>query len=197
MRVVGYDEASNKFKVFVGDSDCCKMVTRLSLLFYEEDPEAFRERVNLCKERQANVESELRFTNLVDSVSPEAVSQLSLERRRSFLNMCMRKSDAFHADFIHSTFTHLMQVVQEEYIRQMKKCIILKDMADPSNHERFANMKVPVRLSKRTLPYFGVVRCPKYPFLEKQGEIHRAHWCSDDAMCEMTAIFTQKYIDEF
>lgn len=117
MRVVGYDEASNKFKVFVGDSDCCKMVTRLSLLFYEEDPEAFRERVNLCKERQANVESELRFTNLVDSVSPEAVSQLSLERRRSFLNMCMRKSDAFHADFIHSTFTHLMQVVQEEYIR--------------------------------------------------------------------------------
>jgi len=93
------------------------MVTRLSLLFYEEDPEAFRERVNLCKERQANVESELRFTNLVDSVSPEAVSQLSLERRRSFLNMCMRKSDAFHADFIHSTFTHLMQVVQEEYIR--------------------------------------------------------------------------------
>lgn len=56
---------------------------------------------------------------------------------------------------------------------------------------------MPVRLSKRTLPYFGVVRCPKYPFLEKQGEIHRAHWCSDEAMCEMTAIFTQKYIDEF
>jgi len=52
VRVVDYDEATNKFKVFVGDSTTsAKMVTRLSLLFYEEDPEAFRERVNLCKER--------------------------------------------------------------------------------------------------------------------------------------------------
>jgi len=28
------------------------MVTRLSLLFYAEDPDAFKQRVNLCKERQ-------------------------------------------------------------------------------------------------------------------------------------------------
>ena len=111
MRVVDYDPVSKKFKVLVGKSGCAKMVTRLSLLFYDEDPDAFRERVNLCKERQTNVEAELRFTNLVDSVSPEAVSQLSLERRKSFLNMCMRKSDSFHSDFIHSTFTHLMHVV--------------------------------------------------------------------------------------
>jgi dynein heavy chain len=74
VRVVDYDEVQKKFKVMVGDTDASKMVTRLSLLFYEEDPEAFRERVNLCKERQANVEAELRFTNMVDSVSPEAVS---------------------------------------------------------------------------------------------------------------------------
>ena len=117
MKVVGFDEATKKYKVLVGDSKCVKMVTRLSLLFYEEDPDAFKERVNLCKERQKNVEAELRFTNMVDSVSPSDVSVLQLERRQSFLNMCMRKSDSFNADFIHSTFTHLMQVVQEEYIR--------------------------------------------------------------------------------
>lgn len=48
----------------------------------------------------------------------------------------------------------------------MKKCIVLKQMQDPSNYERFIKMKVPVRLNKRTSPYFGVVRCPKYKFAE-------------------------------
>lgn len=48
----------------------------------------------------------------------------------------------------------------------MKKCIIIKEMQDPNNNERFIKIRVPIRLSKRTYPYFGVVRCPKYPFLE-------------------------------
>ena len=90
-----------------------------------------------------------------------------------------------------------MRVVQEEYIRQMKKCIVIKDMQSPSNHERFLKMGVPLRLAKRTLPYFGVARCPKFDFDRAQGEILKGHWCSDENMCEMTRIFSQKYIDEF
>ena len=44
----------------------------------------------------------------------------------------------------------------------MKKCIVLKQMQDPANHDKFAKLKVPIRLTKKTAPYFGVVRCPKY-----------------------------------
>ena len=57
-----------KYLVKVVGTDQEKLVTRLSLLFYAEDPDLFKERVNLCKTRQKNVEAELRFTNLVDSI---------------------------------------------------------------------------------------------------------------------------------
>lgn len=46
----------------------------------------------------------------------------------------------------------------------MKKCVILKEMEDPANFQKFDRLKVPIRLSKKTSPYFGVVRCPKYDF---------------------------------
>ena len=65
-----------------------KLVTRLSLLFYAEDPELFKERVELCKLRQKHVEQELRFTDLVDSIPADAVSILSKERREKFLQKC-------------------------------------------------------------------------------------------------------------
>lgn len=94
-----------------------KLVTRLSLLFFDEDPDQFRERVNFCKDRQAVVEAELRFTNYVDSMPADAVSVLSKERRYNFLSKCVRESDKFDPDKVYNTFKHLMRVVEEEYIR--------------------------------------------------------------------------------
>lgn len=143
-----------------------KLVTRLSLLFYAEDPELFKERVNLCKTRQKNVEAELRFTALVDSIPPDAVSILSKERRESFLKKCISENDKFESSAVYNTFSNLMRVVQEEYIRQMKKCIVMKEMHDPSQFAKFEKLKVPIRINKKTSPYFGVVRCPKYNFLD-------------------------------
>jgi hypothetical protein len=51
VKVLSYNEAQRKFKVQVGETSQTKMVTRLSLLFYEEDPDKFRQRVTECKER--------------------------------------------------------------------------------------------------------------------------------------------------
>lgn len=64
--VLDYDYKERKFKVLVFNTGQEKLVTRLSLLFLDEDPTIFKARVNFCKDRQAIVESELRFTNLVD-----------------------------------------------------------------------------------------------------------------------------------
>lgn len=77
----------------------------------------------------------------------------------------------------------------------MKKCIVMKQMQDPSAHDKFIKMKVPVRLNKKTSPYFGVVRCPKYTFADYQNEILHVHWCSDEDMESMTRIFTKKCIE--
>jgi hypothetical protein len=92
-------------------------VTRLSLLFFDEDPDLFRKRVNQCKERQAIVEAELRFTNLIDSIPSDQVSALSKERRYNFLSKCVRESDKFDPEKVYATFKHLMRVVEEEYVR--------------------------------------------------------------------------------
>lgn len=123
------------------------------------------------------------------------MSLLSKERRESFLTKCMRENDKFSPDFVLQQFTSLMRVVQEEYVRQMKKCTVMKQMQDPANHERFIKQKVPVRLNKKTAPYFGVVRCPKYKFAEYQNEILHMHWCSDEDMESMTRIFSKKCIE--
>jgi hypothetical protein len=126
VEVLSYDSKEKKFLVRVCASGQEKYVTRLSLLFFNEDPEKFKLRVNECKQRQEVVEAELRFTNLVDSVPTEAVSTLSKERRFYFLTKSVRQSDQFDPGKIYPTFKNLLRVVEEEYIRQMKKCIVLK-----------------------------------------------------------------------
>jgi hypothetical protein len=86
-------------------------------------------------------------------------------------------------------------VVQEEYIRQMKKCIVHKEMQDPANFAKFAKLKVPIRINKKTNPYFGVVRCPKYEFDAYQNEILRLHWCSKPEVAQMTSVLATKCIE--
>jgi hypothetical protein len=77
----------------------------------------------------------------------------------------------------------------------MKKCVILKEMEDPMSFEKFHRLKVPIRLSKKTSPYFGVVRCPKYDFPYHVQTIQSDHYSSDEALVGMTRIFIQKCID--
>ena len=59
-----------------------------------------------------------------------------------------------------------MRVVQEEYIRQMKKCLIMQEMQDPSIFFKFMALKVPIRINKYTYPYFGVVSSKQYSYLK-------------------------------
>jgi hypothetical protein len=194
VRVIGYDDKQKKFRVVVEATSQEKLVTRLSLLFYAEDPELFKQRVNLCKTRMKNVEAELRFTDLVDSIPTDAVSSLSAERCESFRKKCTTDYDNFDPSLVYKNFMHLMRVVKEEYVRQMKKCIVLKEMEDPDNYEKFEKKKVPLRISKKTTPYFGVVKCAKYNFRENRQLIEMAHWCSDVDVRELTDIFSRKSI---
>lgn len=88
-----------------------------------------------------------------------------------------------------------MRVVEEEYVRQMKKCIVLKEMQDPALHYKFTKLKIPIRFSARTYPYHGVVRCPKYNFGQYMNEIVKLHWSSDNDLVGMTKIFTKKCLE--
>ena len=95
VQVKDYDYKEKKFIVSQFGSAKEKKVTRLSLLFYAEDPEQFRERVNLCKTRRRHVEAELRFTEMVDQIPADAVSVLSYERKESFVLKCVDQKERF------------------------------------------------------------------------------------------------------
>ena len=62
-------------------------------------------------------------------------------------------------------------------------------------HAKFQKLKIPIRLPKRTAPYFGVVRCLKYNFSQFLDDIVKYHWSSDNDLVGMTKIFTKKCID--
>ena len=49
VEVLDYDYKERKYKVKVVATGQEKLVTRLSLLFFDEDPDKFKERVNQCK----------------------------------------------------------------------------------------------------------------------------------------------------
>jgi hypothetical protein len=50
-------------------------------------------------------------------------------------------------------------------------------------------MKIPIRLSKKTIPFFGVERCPTYNLVENRMEIQSKHFSADDDLVIMTRIF--------
>ena len=56
-------------------------------------------------------------------------------------------------------------------------------------------MKVPVRLTKKTQPYFGVVSCPKYQLANYRNEILHVLWCTSKNMEQMTFCFVNKCIE--
>ena len=54
-----------------------KWVVRLSVMFKDEDQDAFKQRVELSKQRQQNAEDEMRFLKYVDSQPDKQASVLS------------------------------------------------------------------------------------------------------------------------
>jgi len=69
----------------------------------------------------------------------------------------MRDKNKFNIDTAYPTIKHLIWIAEEEYIRQMKKCIILKDMRSVDTHDKYKSMKIPIWLPAITVPYRGLV----------------------------------------
>ena len=111
------------------------------------------------------------------------------------MRKCISDRDRFEQNAIYRTFSELMRVVQEEYIRQMKKCLVHKDMEDPENFLKYFQLKIPIRINKYTYPYFGVVASKKYNYIKYKNRIFNAHWCSDADVAELTAIFSKKSLE--
>lgn len=180
------DYVNKRWKVKDQSTGQIKFVTRLSILFLDEDPQAFLKRVKECKMLQKNVNDELMFTSLVDSISPDNVSILSKQRRFNLLKKSMREKTDIGREKIAETFKHLLRVVEEEYIRQMKKCIILREMQNVNTHDRFKNLKIPIRLPTKAAPYLAVVPIPKFDYNGSFHKFSANHWNKDPNQVKVT-----------
>jgi len=65
VRVLDYDAKKKKFLIQLGQNGMMKYVGRLSLLFHNEDPEKFKQRLQEARERQEIAEDEMRFYHFV------------------------------------------------------------------------------------------------------------------------------------
>jgi dynein heavy chain len=165
---LSYDEHHKKFLVKQVDSGVQKAVDRLSLLFDEEDRNQFKDRVQQAKYYQKRAEDEMRFQNYAEQVENSSVSTLSKIWIRDILQKSLTKKRKTKDDDVAygETLAHrIIQTVEAEYLREMKKCFVLSEMKDKNSKEKFNKLKIAIRKELRKIPYFGTIgRLPSLPF---------------------------------
>jgi len=81
VEVVGYNEKTGRFVVQQKPGKE-KEVVRLSIMFNDENPIAFKERVELAKLRQKNAAIEQFFEQYINAMPAEQISQQSEEAKK-------------------------------------------------------------------------------------------------------------------
>ena len=161
VKVRGYDNTSNRFDVLVIGSGQEKQVTRLALMFFEEDRGLFNSRLKECKERREIVENELRFQECVDGVNPNSITNMPehfmKEIAQRVLISGLQIEETIDQQHVQATTERLGAVVGAIYRRTMKKCIVLQNMLKGVGWDKLEDFRIPVKLSKRNVPYMAVV----------------------------------------
>lgn len=141
------------------DKGIQKHVDRLSLLFDKEDKTKFKERVQLCKYYQKRAEDEIRFQNYAESIPDEKVSSLNLEWEKAIQLKVVDKRKMKEEDYNIglAAFKRTIRTVEAEYLREMKKCIVLREMMDQKMTEKFGNRRIKLRKNKKIVPYLGII----------------------------------------
>ena len=98
-----------------------KKVQRLAIRFNDEDEKEFEARVTQARELQGYFDSEMRFLECIDEVSSEKVSVLRKEIKTIIINKALATQKKTQNNSQIESLKKLMQVVEEEYIRSMKK----------------------------------------------------------------------------
>ena len=68
--------------------------------------------------------------------------------------MLINKPD-FNSPFRKELITEIMEEVSFDYLRFMKKCIVLKEMSDRSNEQKWIRYRIRNRYEKKIVPFYG------------------------------------------
>jgi dynein heavy chain len=160
VKVLSYDDATNRFLVKQVDSGMQKYVERLSLLFDDEDKNMFKDRVQQSKHYQKRAEDEMRFQNYAEKVPDDKVSTLSKTWTNRIISKALakrRKTKDEDLNYVDVFTKKIMKTVEAEYVREMKKCFVLGEMLDKNNREKFQKLKIDIRKDKPVVPYYGTI----------------------------------------
>lgn len=160
VKVLSYDEEKEKYKVIFLHSDQIKYVSRLSLLFFNENRAEFEYRKYLCEKRRTTVDEYILFTRYLDNIPEEIVSRLNplWERKIFYFLKFVTKRLAAKFNYIFSnnnlSFVREIKTVRQDYLRQMKKCRIILEMSEEENEAKFEER------SLRTRNLFSIIKTP-------------------------------------
>jgi len=60
-----------------------------------------------------------------------------------------------NSPFRKELITEIMEEVSFDYLRFMKKCIVLKEMSDRSNEQKWIRYRIRNRYEKKIIPFYG------------------------------------------
>ena len=185
VKVLNYNPETQRYKVRFVQTE--KEVTRLSLLFKWENKAEFEFRKYLCEKRRNHVDQFILFTRYVDNVPTEIVSTLALEWEKKIevkvRFTTKRLSEMFNYIFNESnpSFVRELNVIKQDYLRQMKKCRLLLEMQEPSNQNKFKERSLEIKPFYKIIPTKKVAIINKSPdFLKHLETINKKSFFEDE-----------------
>lgn len=81
----------------------------------------------------------------MNSRPAEKVSQLKKEWKARLLQLSVDATKNIDIEKYLHTCRYLIAKVDEEYIKQMKKCLVIKEMENPLNLTKFQRLKLKLK----------------------------------------------------
>lgn len=149
---MGYNEETQRYVIRFEINDKEKEVTRLSLKFKIEDRKEFEYRKHLCEDRRAHVSETKLFKRYCDNIPSQYVTHLKdtywenkifSYTRFSTKRLSHRYNDLF--SFNNPSFEREVAIVEQDFLRQMKKVRLILEMEQPYNYKDFLSRSVKLR----------------------------------------------------
>ena len=174
-----------------------KWVERLSLLFDKEDKTLFRKRVRLSKEYQLRAEDEIRFQDYAEEVPSTQISTLPDQWARQIKRkVARRKGRSTEEDIAwEKTLTEkILNTVREEYMREMKKMVVLTEMKDKKNAGKFKDLRIQLRKPVHTVQYYGTISKLHYErsFKDLFSKLVNNHTTKEPALVSALREFSER-----
>jgi len=105
----------------------------------------------------------------VESKSDDLVSVLDSENKKNILAKTRKKKNEEESQITTRLVDSLMNQVEQEYKLFMKKVVVLREMQEGPNAEKFKALRIKMRFIKNEIPFFGTIArfdFPKKDFME-------------------------------